>query len=111
MQHTLEPHAQRRTASVQTKERCMNPTDFITELQSKVSELIKNSPAKDLEKNIQAVTQQMFQKSGLVTREEFDVQQQLLARMRLRLDELEARLATLEGPTSYNSPGSPGNAP
>lgn len=78
----------------------MTPNDFFSEMQSKVSDLIKNSPAKDLEKNIQAVTQQMFQKSGLVTREEFDVQQQLLTRTRIRLEELEARVAALENPAS-----------
>jgi BMFP domain-containing protein YqiC len=39
---------------------------------------------------------QGFARLDLVTREEFDVQSQVLARTRARLEELEARVAELE---------------
>jgi len=50
----------------------------------------------DLEKNFRAVLQQGLSKLDLVTREEFDVQQQVLARTREKLETLNARLAELE---------------
>ena len=42
-------------------------------LKSKFSELMKNSPAADLERNMRAFMNQSAQQMGLVTREEFDV--------------------------------------
>ena len=39
---------------------------------------------------------QGFQKMDLVTREEFDIQTQVLAKTRAKLEELEAKVAALE---------------
>ena len=50
----------------------------------------------DVLQNLRANMQTMLDKMDLVTREEFDVQQALLARTREKLDLLEARVATLE---------------
>lgn len=74
----------------------MKPNDFLNEVQGKFSELLKNSPAKDIEKNVKAMMQQGFSKMDLVTREEFDVQAQVLARTRAKLEELEQKIAALE---------------
>lgn len=74
----------------------MKPTDLFNDLQSKVSEALRNSPAKDIEKNVRSMMSQGFARLDLVTREEFDVQSQVLARTRARLEELEARVAELE---------------
>jgi len=74
----------------------MNKTNFLNDLQSKVSQVLENSPAKDLERNMKAMLNQGFSKLDLVTREEFDVQAQVLARTRVRLELLEARVAELE---------------
>ena len=63
---------------------------------SKMSALLANSPAKDIEKNAKAVVSGLFGKLDLVTREEFDIQAQLLARTREKLQALEARVAALE---------------
>ena len=63
---------------------------------SKVSETIANSPAKDVEKNVKAMLGSAFNRMDLVTREEFDIQQQVLIKTRTKLLELEARLAKLE---------------
>jgi ubiquinone biosynthesis accessory factor UbiK len=50
----------------------------------------------DMEKNVQAALQTAFSKLELVTREEFDVQQSVLARTRAKLEELERQVAVLE---------------
>jgi BMFP domain-containing protein YqiC len=50
----------------------------------------------DLRTNFSDVLAQGLRRLDLVTREEFDVQSQLLARTRAKLDELERRIADLE---------------
>ena len=69
---------------------------FLDEISAKLSEAVANSPAKDFEKNARALLAQGFAKLDLVTREEFDVQTQLLSRTREKLAALEARVADLE---------------
>lgn len=66
------------------------------EVNAKVQEVLSHSPAKDVEKNLRAMMQSTFSKLDLVTREEFDVQSQVLLRTREKLAELEARIAHLE---------------
>lgn len=74
----------------------MPNTKIFDDLSAKLSELVKNSPAKDIEKNVRALLMQGFAKLDLVTREEFDVQAEVLARARQQLTALEARVAELE---------------
>ncbi|MEI2782300.1 MAG: accessory factor UbiK family protein [Candidatus Competibacter sp.] len=50
----------------------------------------------DMEKNVHAALQATFAKLDLVTREEFEVQQGVLARTRAKLEELEKQVAELE---------------
>jgi BMFP domain-containing protein YqiC len=69
---------------------------ILDEIGSKISELAANSPARDIEKNLKAVLSGEFGKLDLVTREEFEVQREMLAHARQRLAELEARVAVLE---------------
>lgn len=66
---------------------------------AKMSALLANSPARDIEKNSKAMLSGLFGKLDLVTREEFDIQAQVLARTRERLQALEARVAALEKQT------------
>ncbi|HEX5337169.1 MAG TPA: accessory factor UbiK family protein [Gallionella sp.] len=66
------------------------------DLSAKLSEAVNSGPAKDIEKNMRALLAQGFSKLDLVTREEFDVQAQVLARAREQLAALEARVAELE---------------
>jgi len=66
------------------------------DVQKKVSDAVAQSPAKDIEKNVKGLMQQGFQKMDLVTREEFDIQVQVLAKTRAKLEELEAKIAALE---------------
>jgi BMFP domain-containing protein YqiC len=76
--------------------RHMDMNSFFADLQGKINQAIENSPAKDIEKNVKAMMTQGFSKLDLVTREEFDVQAQVLAKTRAKLDALELRLAELE---------------
>lgn len=66
------------------------------DIAAKLQEAINNSPAKDIEKNMRALLTQGFAKLDLVTREEFDIQTQVLARTREQLTALETRVAELE---------------
>jgi BMFP domain-containing protein YqiC len=92
----------------QEENRMKQPNDVFNDFQAKMSELLKNSPAKDIERNMKAMLSQGFSKLDLVTREEFDTQTQVLVRTRARLEELEQRVAQLEaklggGPSSSSS--------
>ena len=71
-------------------------TRFLDELNKKVSELLAASPAKDIEKNVRALLSSAFTRLDLVTREEFDVQQEVLGRTRDKLEQMETRVAEME---------------
>ncbi len=67
------------------------------EMAAKVSEVLAMTPARDVEKNLKASLAAWLARLDLVSREEFDVQALVLARTREKMQELEARLARLEG--------------
>lgn len=69
---------------------------FLDELGAKLSELAASNPARDFEKNAKALLGSAFGKLDLVTREEFDVQRDVLVHARQKLVELEERVAELE---------------
>ena len=69
---------------------------FIEDLSLKIKETLKNSPAGDLEKNIHALLQSMFTKLELVSREEFDVQAEVLRQTQEKLAALEKQIEALE---------------
>lgn len=69
---------------------------MLEEFGAKMSALLASSPAKDIEKNAKAMMSGFFAKLDLVTREEFDIQAQVLARTREKLQALEARVEALE---------------
>ncbi|WP_324780092.1 accessory factor UbiK family protein [Thiobacillus sedimenti] len=69
---------------------------FVNELVGKLGEVLKQSPARDIEQNLKAGLTSMLGKLDLVNREEFDVQTEVLARTREKLAQLEARVAELE---------------
>jgi BMFP domain-containing protein YqiC len=75
----------------------MQATQIFEEIQAKLGQLIANSPAKDIERNVRGLMQQGFEKLDLATREQLDLQAELLSRTRAKLTELEARIAELEG--------------
>jgi BMFP domain-containing protein YqiC len=69
---------------------------FVEDLSAKLRETLSRSPAADLEKNIHALLQSAFTKLALVSREEFDVQTEVLRQTREKLDALERQLSALE---------------
>ena len=74
----------------------MADTRLLDEIDRRMREILARSPAADLEKNLRALLASGFSRLDLVTREEFDVQREVLARTRAKLAELEAKLAELE---------------
>jgi BMFP domain-containing protein YqiC len=68
----------------------------LQEISNKIREIVKDSPLPDIEKNIDALLKSMFTKMELVTREEFDVQTEVLKRTRQKLEELEKKLSEIE---------------
>lgn len=74
----------------------INRNDWIDGFQKNISDLIAKSPAADIERNVKAMMAQTFARMDLITREEFDVQTQLLERALLRLAALESRVQALE---------------
>jgi BMFP domain-containing protein YqiC len=69
---------------------------ILDDLNRKVRDLVDASPARDIEKNLRALMSNTFSRLDLVTREEFDVQQEVLRRTREKLEKMEAKVAELE---------------
>jgi BMFP domain-containing protein YqiC len=69
---------------------------FLEDLSARISAALAASPAADIEKNLRALLMSGFAKLDLVTREDFELQKDVLARAQTRLAALEARLTELE---------------
>lgn len=68
----------------------------INEISNKIKDVVNSSPLADVEKNLNALLKSIFTKMDLVTREEFEVQAEVLRNTRQKLETLEAKLAALE---------------
>lgn len=77
--------------------------DFFSQLQQNLSDLIANSPAADLEKNVKAFMGQTFNRMDLLTRDEFDSQVAVLERALARVAALEQRVQELEAQLAQKS--------
>jgi BMFP domain-containing protein YqiC len=83
----------------------MQNSAFFESLQARISKLFDETPAGDLRNNLRALLQQAFEHFDLATREQLDLQTDLLARAQTRITDLEARVARLEGtPASLQDP-------
>ena len=65
---------------------------------ARLSAIVAASPVADIEKNARALLATFFTKLDLVSREEFEIQSQVLLRTREKLKALEERVARLESP-------------
>lgn len=83
----------RRTDSSET---IMLDPKFLEDISARISAALAATPAADIEKNLRAVLTAQFAKFDLVTRADFEIQKELLARAQARLVQLETRLAELE---------------
>jgi BMFP domain-containing protein YqiC len=75
--------------------------DSVESLARKLADAVPEglrSMREDLEDNFRAVLRSSLSKLDLVTREEFEVQEAVLAKTRDKLEALEARLKELEKP-------------
>lgn len=73
--------------------------DKLDEIVQQFSNLLPDDlrrTSQDMKKNFKAAMSSTLSRMDLVTREEFDVQAELLARTRALLQELEERVARLE---------------
>ncbi|MCH8541977.1 MAG: accessory factor UbiK family protein [Alcanivorax sp.] len=81
----------------------MNDLPLIDRL---VAEISRRLPAglgdvqDEIERNVQAVLREAIGRMDLVSREEFDIQQQVLGRTREKLEALERQVAELERPSA-----------
>ncbi len=71
-------------------------SEKLNEISNKIKEVVNSSPLGDVEKNLHALLKSVFTKMELVTREEFEVQAEVLRKTREKLTALEARLAEIE---------------
>ena len=77
-----------------------NPMAELAERLSQVLPPGLNAVRNELKDNFKAVLQAQLSELDLVGREQFEVQKELLLRLRKRLDTLETRVAELETPTA-----------
>ncbi len=75
-----------------------NIEEIVNKLSSILPEGIQGVKT-DVEANFKAVLQSTFAKMELVTREEFDVQTQVLSRTRAKLEALEKKVIEMEAQT------------
>ena len=68
----------------------------LEELRARLAEALRDSPAQDLEKNLQALLSAFFDRFDLAAREDLEVQKRLLERAQAKLTALETRVAELE---------------
>ena len=69
---------------------------LLDEINERVRAVLAQGPVADLEKNLRALLAGVFARLDLVTREEFDIQREVLARTRAKLVELEKKVADME---------------
>jgi BMFP domain-containing protein YqiC len=77
----------------------MDPAQFLKDLSERLSNILPpamQTLKKDCEKNIHSTLTSAFNKLDLITREEFDAQAKVLARSRQKIEDLEAKIQTLE---------------
>jgi BMFP domain-containing protein YqiC len=70
--------------------------NLLAELSARLAAIAAANPARDLEKNFRGMLSSAFARMDLVTREEYDVQVEVLRRTREKLAALEKRLAEME---------------
>ena len=76
--------------------RVMEKTAFFETLQARIAKMLEETPAADIRNNLRAMLQQGFEHFDLATREQLDLQTELLSRAQTRIADLEARIDRLE---------------
>ncbi len=74
----------------------MTPATLLDEIAARLSQLRASGPAADFEKNSRALLSGLLGRLDLVSREEFDLQRELLDHALEQVRQLEARITELE---------------
>jgi BMFP domain-containing protein YqiC len=74
----------------------MDERNPLEDLRARFAEALRDSPAQDLEKNLQALLSAFFDRFDVAAREDLEVQKKLLERAQAKLAALDARIAELE---------------
>ena len=69
----------------------------LDELAARIGKAVEASPVKDIERTVKSMLANGLSRLDVVPRAEFDVQAAVLARTREKLEQLEARVAAMEG--------------
>lgn len=80
----------------------MATTTLIDQLSEALKQVLPANAGPDLQKNIRAAIQGALDRAGVVTREELEVQEAVLARTREKLEVLERQLLALEQKAPQN---------
>mgnify|MGYP005864913983 FL=1 len=70
--------------------------DIIDEIAKATARAMPAGKTQEIERNLRGALQAAFDRLDLVTREELEVQEAVLARTRARLEDMEKRVAELE---------------
>ena len=70
------------------------------ELVAQLRDIAASSPGEELQKNLRATLAAGLARMDVVTRQEFDVQREMLAALRQQIDELTAKVDALERESS-----------
>ena len=73
-----------------------NPSDVIERIMQTAKVVLPDSIGLDVKDNLRAAIQDVIGELDVVTREEFDIQKQVLTRTRMKLEQLEKRVKDLE---------------
>jgi BMFP domain-containing protein YqiC len=74
----------------------MIPDSFLDQLSGRINELLPEQLPQNIKNSLRAIIEASFSKLDLVTREEFDVQREVLLRTREKVDFLQKELAAIE---------------
>ena len=72
----------------------------LDELAAQLKAVLAGNPDEDLQKNLRATLSAGLARMDVVTRQEFDVQREMLAALRQQIDELTAKVDALERESS-----------
>ena len=82
----------------------MPSPDSVDDLLARVTRVLEDTPAADLQRRLRAVLEQAMQPFDLATRSELEAYMQWAAGARQRIDQLEARIAQLEARAREGTP-------
>ena len=68
----------------------------LDELTAQIKAVLAGNPGDDLQKNLRATLTAGLSRMDVVTRQEFDIQRDMLNALRSQIDELVAKVETLE---------------